>query len=1534
MLNEINSKKSLHFNLINHHSIKYIIAAGIPSILFFIIKLIYNLSVNTCITSLLPWHNLPFLAISGACLYFLIVHSTIIQLNNPYQIFLFTTAYSFCAYGILQETSITSLLLFSIFPVIFYTFENMLENHRYIPFILFCTIMLYIQPELGIQITLLLFVLAILALIEKKQLNSGNVLHLISVFLFAFGLSCARTLFYLAPYIDNHKNYKYNGFSYSYLPAIFAGRFFPGVTASRLLSGTSNRMDLYFGILPLLCFFCFFLIKQVTFRKKIIIGIYTVILLMMLEFSPVYYIFNLFHITYHSTLAASFFLIFWMLYISMIAFQNIKRSSRNELLISFLILVVLWSISFLLGKHNFILTALIIIPILGCLYAFLLYKAKTKKGLNLFILLLFICEMSINAYISTNQIYYNPDSSLKTCFTFSKGVSTSSSKLHNKIVSDFSEISITEKSYNTFIANNSLPDEITTTLQNLSSSVKISDKEKKKYCKTFFPDDFQILNAKCKKLGITETLFSSCNYIIKFDDSPKYIITDEGNHVFNVASHNNSEISNCYASFKIALRSKSMNHIFQMDNVSGNLIMLNKNICSGKAKDYIPLMANKNSSTNFQILLYQMNENTYKKLAKCINTNSNKSAKNKSYLLYDYMGIGISLLFAMLFAILLLYDKRQKLYTILYRAKEQSNRIFFTQFLVKKAKKNYIYFLSFLFPFLIFIITMVVGDALPFGSNSVFDSDGTVSTIPAFLDQYYKYQNGNHYLSMNIGFGTDLTLSNSIYILSKLYHFLPLSAVIPALEIMVAFCLGLCGLNMTIYMTHRSKHSPVAAKDFRLLIPASIYSLNAYILASRNYPTWYLVLMLFPLVMLAMDNLMEKDRMFGYSLLLGICILAEIQLAMFICIFLVINFFTYRFSSFKDFLFRGIRFGVASLLGGGCGFIVVYRTLTAYQSSGYSETDGTFPSWGLHGSFWSQWRKLMIFTPTDAASVNAGDISLYCGIFTLILVSVYFLYKKTAIADKLRYLIPIIILSISFNGQVLSYLWNGLHYQSNCPNRYVFLLIFLLSELSYEGLLLLPNLSLRKLQPIIILGIIFFILCDILNSEVMDHSLLLTLFAFVVYVFLHCQFRCNALSMHNFYYIFTLTALLELTCNTIYAASTWNYTALYQYNNYQATQNIYKEMSTSNTYSRSVILAMRSFNQGQYYNTGCINSFGTCLNLGQLTLAQQYGFNATANTIYSEYSSSPLHTAISSCQYLLLPIVTEHPIYDLENYTYLGIWQNKYYVYENPDYCSIGFYCPKEAINKNVYSPIPSFYLDKLSKIYCGNNATIYRYGIINYSTDLSAENSFYFTDSSGKQITPEKGKSILNHLTGSDLRSSQVKMHINYTASEDAYYYLSAYGIASIGKLHPGKNSLTINLPNELVLNDNKYNILLYNKKAANKMLNIIHQNQLTNISISNDTITGTSNYKKNGYTIYSLRYSKNWHAYVDGKEVKTLNPYDTNLLVPTPAGKHTITLKFIPYKLKTCQLITLGFWILLGIIVLFKQFILKQLFRKEKKH
>lgn len=400
--------------------IPYIISGAIPAVLFTLIRLLLLASAGQRIFIFLPFITLPFLVFAGISYYFFITHSCVFTITNPFIIYTLSSAYSFCSYTIFQESGITSLLLFAFFPIVFFFFEQMVTEKKFLPFSIACAIMLCIHPEAGLQIALLLFVLAILALLYYHKFKLGNLIHIVLLFLFSFGLANVRMVFYLVPFYAEHHDYSYNGFSLSYHPAVFVSRLLPWTTASRTLVGTDNRMDLYFGLFPLILFLFFFISFKISLRKKIYASLFTILIVSMLEFSPVLYVFNLFHITYHSTLQASFFLVFWMLYIAAYALSHIHSIRICEILLTGFSLLILIAVSWLWGYKNFHFAFLFVQAALALLYIMLLYHRQTKSHFVVYILLLVCLELGSNCLFSSNTLFYKQASSVVASFAFKK----------------------------------------------------------------------------------------------------------------------------------------------------------------------------------------------------------------------------------------------------------------------------------------------------------------------------------------------------------------------------------------------------------------------------------------------------------------------------------------------------------------------------------------------------------------------------------------------------------------------------------------------------------------------------------------------------------------------------------------------------------------------------------------------------------------------------------------------------------------------------------------------------------------------------------------------------------------------------------------------------------------------------------------------------------------------------------------------------------------------------------------------------------
>jgi uncharacterized membrane protein YfhO len=1223
-----------------------------------------------------------------------------------------------------------------------------------------------------------------------------------------------------------------------------------------------------------------------------------------------------------ATMDDSFFLIFWILCLAAQGMSQKKTPWQDIVKAGVVLLAVCGVVWWKCGDEflSFLLPVHIVLIVVYTVFQFLYSRHVVWHTLLFLLAAVTLLELSGHIYLGTNALL------------LSTGVQAANDTVaaDTEEDEDTKETEASELSYSAFV--DSLTDEeFNTVLSYLQGMDALTNDEKETYCGTVLPNVFETINGLCHKAGIEEDLFSPVDYTLDFDTESECTVTDQGYHIYNMDTTDVGRTDGeTTVSFRVSLQKKVKTSVYQYDNCTGNLLKLSKKIQNGSAADYVKVSYSDTNTYNIQVLLYSMDDTVLKQVMALMEQEDDEE-QTVSLLVYDYIGAGITYVGLMILLVLLKYNDKEKLYAGLYRRKQKISSAKFPRKVYRHLQENKVYYLAFLLPVLFYVITMVVMDCAPFGDNSLLYSDGVGSSFPVFLDNYYKYQSGNTYLSMNGGYGVDLSLSFLTGVLSHIYRYLPVTSVATFMVLFVVVCTGCCGSTMVYYMTHRLGGKKADKRDMRLLIPALVYAGNAYMVTFRCYPTWFLTILLLPLVMLACDYLICLKKPFLYIALLGVCILVEIQVALFVCIFLVIRFFTYQFDGWKDFFGKGIRFALASLFAGGLGFLSPFRTLLSYQDTMYSTQDNTFPSFGLHGSFLEEWKKFMIYTPTEAVTDNDGGITLFCGILTLLLVLVYFTAKKISWKEKLRRLIPLLILFVSFNEQVLSYIWNGLHYQSKVPNRYVFLLMFLLAELAYEGICLLQQTSRWRISLLVGALILFFGICQHGSSGTTETAFVTSLALCMGYLLVHLWYRYRR-ETRNWIPLLLVLFVVELgsnACFNMFSASGEGLSTLF--GDYASQTEIFAQyLAEDEDYYRCSYpgtIAANSF--GEAYQTGATSLFSSYLTNAQVQLQNQFGFVNGSNMLCVNYVSTPVGMSFGGSRYILCPRTTDHSVPGLEDYTYIGFC-NLYYVYENQDVLSLGVYMPETALNlpdsayeegdditvvlsefyynTRFYNDMAKLYDDKLQKIFYNQS--------LEYNTDESVANTFYFTDETGSALSWDDALGILSDTEG----DSSLTMHLTFTAKTAGQAYLNVGELIPLGAVtgedvSQGEKLLHYQVSYDdfyLSIVTEKYEIAVMDSDAATQFLQTVQTQQLENVTVQNDTVTGTTDYAKDGYTMLSLASSKNWHAYIDGEEVEIESPYDGGIYVKTPAGKHTLELKFVPYGLKTGIIITLCFWVL----------------------
>lgn len=565
----------------------------------------------------------------------------------------------------------------------------------------------------------------------------------------------------------------------------------------------------------------------------------------------------------------------------------------------------------------------------------------------------------------------------------------------------------------------------------------------------------------------------------------------------------------------------------------------------------------------------------------------------------------------------------------------------------------------------------------------------------------------------------------------------------------------------------------------------------------------------------------------------------------------------------------------------------------------------------------------MPFSPSEAVDANPGGISLYMSLLCLILLFVYICSKSVSWKEKAARLIPSCILLLSFNGQVLSYLWNGMHYQANVPNRYVFLLMFLCSVMAYDALSAIRRISFSKLTAMSVTLISFLSLCQFAGEKNTTLAYVSSIIGILLYLTVHIFFSKRKGFKKIYYPVIIVLLLTELAANWFYTCKNFGLSAPLAYANY-AEQTFVSQalLKDTATFSRINTPATVCMNVGSFTGSPNAAIFTSTLSVNQQTLNSIYGNCGGSNFIFSNYDSTPWGQSCAANSYIQIPVYTTLALRDLSQYQYVG-YANNYYIFKNPNALQLGFYAPYSIADMYDTLSIPDFinfyvslYTETTSPLLSDSIALPVVSGI------EAAGDCLTFLDSSFNPITMQEADSILH----SDITDAltvvpnpHLYLRITFTPRSPGQVYLYLNEFISLGYFEAGeKATVTIPYPNKTKDIITEYTCYTFNNEVYQAFIDNVSKNQLENINIDDNIITAETNYEKDGYTMLSLPYDENWHAYIDGKEVVVENPINSAIFVPTPAGKHTFKLVYDVTPLIVSTWISIGTTILTCLLYL----------------
>ena len=723
--------------------------------------------------------------------------------------------------------------------------------------------------------------------------------------------------------------------------------------------------------------------------------------------------------------------------------------------------------------------------------------------------------------------------------------------------------------------------------------------------------------------------------------------------------------------------------------------------------------------------------------------------------------------------------------------------------------------------------------------------------------------------------------------------------------------------------------------DFTSTAFGVLYAMCGYFVAYYWNVMWIDTMVYFPLVILGIENIINKRNPKLYIPLLALTLVTNYYMGFMVCIFSVIYFLVYFMAkhdfsevtddtpckvlpdgtkkiSFKDkllgnvFLKSGFTFAFSSLAAAG---VVAVALLPIYFClKNCSATSGTFPD--TVTSYFS----IFDFLANHLASVDptirsSGDDVLpnvYCGIATLILVPLYLFTRSISIKEKAAYVGLLGILYFSFNLNVLNYIWHGFHYPNDLPYRFSFMYCFVLLVLAYQALTRLHEFSGRAIlgSGMGVLGAIILIQ-ELGSKNVEETTVLISIIFTVTYCLVFALLKNEKLQK-------SAVAVLLLCCiiGEVACANTDRYNIDQPKSNFTGDYSDFRaikeelDKAEGNDMYRMEITRSRARMDPAWYGFNGVSTFSSMAYEKMSNAQSKLGMFSNYINSYTYHLQTPVYNMMHSLKYIVDNSDNVTP--ESDYYTMFGA-KGKFTAYENKYYLPVGF-----AADKSVTEWYTDF-----------NNPFRVQGDWFEYATGLSG----VFEMMTIEPISYYNFDEITSGLTSGDIyytkpnkETGEACLGLRTSEERHCYLYVNASTFEKITITKNGESfeqdisepyiyDLGIIGPDDdvnvlITVEDADYGFVDFypyyvNEEVLNKGYEILKSRSLDITSFEETKIRGTVSTAEDTVFFTSIPYDSGWTVKINGKEIAeddyiALN--DAYLCFNLPAGESEIELSYFP--------------------------------------
>lgn len=795
-----------------------------------------------------------------------------------------------------------------------------------------------------------------------------------------------------------------------------------------------------------------------------------------------------------------------------------------------------------------------------------------------------------------------------------------------------------------------------------------------------------------------------------------------------------------------------------------------------------------------------------------------------------------------------------------------------------KFNKNLIFLLAFIIPVFIMVIIYMARKIYPLGPNCFLRTDMYHQYAPFFSEFYGKLKNGRSLAySWNIGLGVNFTALYAYYLASPsnwLIFLCPKEYIIEFMSILIILKIALASLSFAFYL---SRH--FNTKNMALVIFSIFYGLSSYIAAYSWNIMWLDCIVLLPLITLGLELLVKQNKCLLYCISLGISIISNYYISIMICLFLIFYFFiliSVDKGSYKAKFKKILNFGIFSLLAGGLAAVLIIPEFFALQLSTSGNID--FPNkLSTYFKLFDMFSRHLVNIETSVLSGNFPNI--YCGIIVIVMIPLYIMNKSINSKEKLLKLLLLVLFVISFNMNMLNFIWHGFHFPNSLPCRQSYIYIFLILSLSYESFLGLKNAESDLYNTYTdkqvygsFWGVILFILCVEKLMDNYDYVVIyLSLMFIIAYFIIIYLYRSKKLRWGITMFLLVFITSLEAGINTEGTSVSTTNRQNYIKDNKPINELIDQISDEDKSFFRVEKLYRRTKNDTAWHNIRGVSLFSSTANEGVTNFLGDLGFMHSTNA-YSYEGATPLTTSILSVKYLINKEKLEDndllELYKQDN-------ENDTYIYKNKFWLPLGFIVNKatETLPSTLNNPfsIQNDFVNRAVK-----SPPIF--------IPLEAE-----TRNNTTTIYNDKTQRVYVYIQSTNVE----KIKVQYDGIFKEYDLDKKQQIVDLGVCDKNKVIEVKNSEADKSLKLIAYGFNEDNFKLAYSGLN---KNPLVIDYFNDTTIEGKISVDEAGLLFTSIPYDKGWKVKVDSKDVELIPFKDAFIMLDIAKGDHTIEFKYKP--------------------------------------